>query len=161
MLVSRTRSSRDPGAAPRGQWHFDGCSQSMKRSQMLCTCRENFGRGTTYWSIFCFAARLTAFWPPAGDPPDRGVCDAFVFFVCQSRQSCGAFTTPQKLDLAHWVTTPQNIRPLMAIVVVRCPTWGEWKSALEKHSTAYHNVSKKYGRIATLELTASKKSDFV
>ena len=43
MLVSKTRSSRDPGAVPRGQWHFDGCSQLMKVIQMLCTWRENIG----------------------------------------------------------------------------------------------------------------------
>ena len=148
MLVSKTRSSRDPGAVPRGQWHFDGCSQSMKRSHMLCTCQENIGRGTAYWSTFCFVARLTAFWPPVGDPPDRGVCDAFVVFFCLPVKAVLPRTHhAAKCDLAHWATTPQKTRPLMASVVVRCPRWGEWKSALEKHSTAYHNVSKKHRRM--------------
>ena len=98
MLVSRTRSSRDPGAVPRGQWHFDGCSQSMKRSRMLCTCRENIGRGTTYWSTFCFVARLTAFLASGWGSPGPGGLRRFCgLFLSASQGSLAAHSPRRKM----------------------------------------------------------------
>ena len=162
MLVSRTRSSRDPGAVPRGQWHFDGCSQSMKRSQILCTCRENIGRGTTYRSTFCFVARLTAFlasgWGSPGPGGLRRFCGLFCLPVkaVLRRTHHAAKTRPRALGHHAAKDSTSNGERCSAVSNV-----GRVEVRIGKTQHSVSQCVKKHGRIATFEITASKKSDFV